>query len=141
MKFFVVFTVAVVFAAFAVAAPSAEEVEAEATALSSAEATDDEVVRAKKSTYGHHGGHESHGYGHHGGHHGGHGYGHHGGHHGGHGYAHAGPAKSYAYHSPAPHVPCGHNLLFGCHPSVAPVPCAAHHGYGHHHGGYGHHGY
>lgn len=34
-----------------------------------------------------------------------------------------GPSKLYAYHSPAPSVPCGSNLLIGCSPSVQQAPC------------------
>jgi hypothetical protein len=32
---------------------------------------------------------------------------------------------AYAQPAPAPHVPCGTNLLFGCAPNVAPVPCVS----------------
>ncbi|XP_053691909.1 vitelline membrane protein 15a-1 [Sabethes cyaneus] len=55
-----------------------------------------------------------------------------------------------AYHAPAPsyHAPtavkCGSNLLIGCAPSVAHVPCVPSHGGGHSygggHGGHGGHG-
>ncbi|ETN57715.1 hypothetical protein AND_010708 [Anopheles darlingi] len=97
---------------------------------------------------GHHeGGHGGHGYGHkeaHGyGHKGGHGY---GGHHeaahgyGGHGYGHKKVYRSANYeHQPAAYgehaapVKCGANLLVGCAPTVAKVPCQpVHHDYGGH---------
>uniref|UniRef100_A0A182PTX6 VM domain-containing protein n=1 Tax=Anopheles epiroticus TaxID=199890 RepID=A0A182PTX6_9DIPT len=53
-------------------------------------------------------------------------------HHGG--YGHPTPVV-HAYAAKAPHVKCGANLLVGCAPSVAHVPCVpAHHGG--HHGGY-----
>ncbi|XP_052868100.1 vitelline membrane protein 15a-2-like [Anopheles cruzii] len=62
-------------------------------------------------------------------------------HHGG--YAHHSAPVVHAYAAKAPHVKCGANLLVGCAPNVAHVPCVpAHggHGYGHaapaHHGGY-----
>uniref|UniRef100_A0A182JK16 Uncharacterized protein n=1 Tax=Anopheles atroparvus TaxID=41427 RepID=A0A182JK16_ANOAO len=73
-------------------------------------------------------------------------------HHGG--YAHHSAPVVHAYAAKAPHVKCGANLLVGCAPNVAHVPCVpahgGHGGYGHaapaHHGGYGHpapahHGY
>ncbi|XP_053676535.1 vitelline membrane protein 15a-2-like [Anopheles nili] len=60
-----------------------------------------------------------------------------------HGYGghHAAPVV-HAYAAKAPHVKCGANLLVGCAPNVAHVPCVpahAGHGYGHasapvHHG-------
>lgn len=34
-----------------------------------------------------------------------------------------GAPRSYSYPSPAPSVPCPQNLLLGCSPSVAAVPC------------------
>lgn len=37
--------------------------------------------------------------------------------------AYSAPSHSYSYPSPAPHVKCGGNILVGCHPSVASVPC------------------
>nr|XP_019534489.1 vitelline membrane protein 15a-3 [Aedes albopictus] len=62
--------------------------------------------------------------------------------------AHHAPAPAYghhAHHAPAPvvhtypvhapHAKCGANLLVGCAPSVAHVPCVPVHGHGH---GYGH---
>ncbi|XP_058126611.1 vitelline membrane protein 15a-2-like [Anopheles ziemanni] len=67
-------------------------------------------------------------------------------HHGG--YAHHSAPVVHAYAAKAPHVKCGANLLVGCAPNVAHVPCVpahgGHGGYGHaapaaHHGGYGHH--
>ncbi|XP_062551650.1 vitelline membrane protein 15a-1-like [Armigeres subalbatus] len=55
-----------------------------------------------------------------------------------HGHAHAAPAVVHTYPVHAPHAKCGANLLVGCAPSVAHVPCVpvhpapAHgHGYGH----------
>ncbi|XP_049548293.1 vitelline membrane protein 15a-1 [Anopheles darlingi] len=63
--------------------------------------------------------------------------------HHGHGYGHP---VVHAYAAKAPHVKCGANLLVGCAPNVAHVPCHPVHG-GHGHGhGYGHapapaHGY
>ncbi|XP_058060365.1 vitelline membrane protein 15a-2 [Anopheles bellator] len=63
-------------------------------------------------------------------------------HHGGYHAQHSAPVV-HAYAAKAPHVKCGSNLLVGCAPNVAHVPCVpAHggHGYGHaapaHHGGY-----
>lgn len=34
---------------------------------------------------------------------------------------------SYSYPSPAPKVKCGGNLLVGCAPHVATVPCSSYH--------------
>ncbi|XP_053691908.1 vitelline membrane protein 15a-2-like [Sabethes cyaneus] len=55
---------------------------------------------------------------------------------------------AHTYHAKAPAVKCGANLLVGCAPQVAHVPCVPHH---EHHGGYhaapahhappAHHGY
>uniref|UniRef100_A0A182R163 VM domain-containing protein n=1 Tax=Anopheles farauti TaxID=69004 RepID=A0A182R163_9DIPT len=54
------------------------------------------------------------------------------------GYAHHSAPVVHAYAAKAPHVKCGANLLVGCAPNVAHVPCVpAHHGG--HHGGYGGH--
>ncbi|XP_065075825.1 vitelline membrane protein 15a-1 [Ochlerotatus camptorhynchus] len=57
----------------------------------------------------------------------------------GHHHGHAAPVvHTYPVH--APHAKCGANLLVGCAPNVAHVPCVPvkeHHGYGHapaHHG-------
>uniref|UniRef100_A0A182R3X7 VM domain-containing protein n=2 Tax=Anopheles funestus TaxID=62324 RepID=A0A182R3X7_ANOFN len=48
-------------------------------------------------------------------------------HHGG--YAHHSAPVVHAYAAKAPHVKCGANLLVGCAPNVAHVPCVpAHHG-------------
>ncbi|XP_058818144.1 vitelline membrane protein 15a-1-like [Topomyia yanbarensis] len=52
------------------------------------------------------------------------------------------PAPAASYHAPAPAyhaapVKCGANLLVGCAPNVAHVPCVPSHGGGGH-GGYGH---
>ncbi|XP_050078732.1 vitelline membrane protein 15a-2-like [Anopheles maculipalpis] len=57
-----------------------------------------------------------------------HGYGHApASHHGG--YAHHSAPVVHAYAAKAPHVKCGANLLVGCAPNVAHVPCVpAHHG-------------
>ncbi|XP_055542767.1 vitelline membrane protein 15a-1 [Wyeomyia smithii] len=52
-------------------------------------------------------------------------------------------APAPAYHAPAHHaqaVKCGSNLLVGCAPSVAHVPCVPSYG-GHSYGGHGGHGY
>uniref|UniRef100_A0A182VAJ3 VM domain-containing protein n=3 Tax=gambiae species complex TaxID=44542 RepID=A0A182VAJ3_ANOME len=65
-------------------------------------------------------------------------------HHGG--YAHHSAPVVHAYAAKAPHVKCGANLLVGCAPNVAHVPCVPAHGG---HGGYAapahapamHHGY
>ena len=40
-------------------------------------------------------------------------------------YAPAGPSYSYTYPSPTPPVQCGSNLLVGCSPTVAQVPCSS----------------
>lgn len=63
---------------------------------------------------GYGGGHESGGYG---------------------GYAEPGPSKSYGYAAAAPKAQCGYNLLVGCAPQVAHVPCIP--SKGGHGGGYG----
>ncbi|XP_058818145.1 vitelline membrane protein 15a-2-like [Topomyia yanbarensis] len=61
-------------------------------------------------------------------------------------YEHAAPAhhSMHTYHAKAPAVKCGANLLVGCAPHVAHVPCVPHqqHGGYHapapsHHGGHG----
>ncbi|XP_050088698.1 vitelline membrane protein 15a-2 [Anopheles aquasalis] len=52
--------------------------------------------------------------------------------HHGHGYGHP---VVHAYAAKAPHVKCGANLLVGCAPNVAHVPCVPAHGHAH---GYGH---
>ncbi|XP_055546803.1 vitelline membrane protein 15a-2-like [Wyeomyia smithii] len=65
-------------------------------------------------------------------------------------YEHAAPAHHavHTYHAKAPAVKCGANLLVGCAPQVAHVPCVPSHDHGH--GGYhaapahhapAHHGY
>lgn len=48
-------------------------------------------------------------------------------------YAPVGPSHSYSYPSPAPHVKCGGNLLVGCQPHVATVPCSSYHHQSYHH--------
>lgn len=65
-----------------------------------------------------------------------------GGHGGGHGGAAHGPVSVHTYAAKAPAVKCGANLLVGCAPHVAHVPCVpSHGGYGGHAaGGYGGHG-
>lgn len=64
-----------------------------------------------------------------------------GGHGGGHGGAAHGPVSVHTYAAKAPAVKCGANLLVGCAPHVAHVPCVpSHGGYGGHAaGGYGGH--
>ncbi|XP_052868776.1 vitelline membrane protein 15a-1-like [Anopheles cruzii] len=50
-----------------------------------------------------------------------------------HGHVVPGPAVEYSFKAVAPAPKCTHNLLVGCNPHHAPVPCkGVEHGYGHH---------
>uniref|UniRef100_A0A336MEC2 CSON015469 protein n=1 Tax=Culicoides sonorensis TaxID=179676 RepID=A0A336MEC2_CULSO len=116
---FVIATVFCLFAAQALAYPYVDNYEYDQEFESAVgEAQEEESVRVERNVYGH----QAHG-----------GYGHQA--HGGYGHQHVHPVqhKVHAYAAHPPKVDCGSNLLVGCLPQVAKVPCVPNHGHGGYH--------